>query len=561
MVEKRKHQPEHWRAAAVFLVLILITWYWIHLVAIQPLAPPDFYRYHADYLNILQGNGSEMKLPPLYPLAAGLSGQAFALFIPRRDAFVLAGKLLSLLGALGVFFTFMRLTADGRSGKAALAGAIFLVLSPMVLSFLALPLTDLVFLALLLGTFSALFQNRVPVAVLLALAAGGVRFEGILLLLLVTAYILLRRDRWIWIPAVLIVGADLIYLAARHTPRVLQYFRQWSMAGTPDLWDKPQALLRVISGNLMFFLPSTWPVGIILAISLLFLGLVVIGLMSAWRRNPRAAAAFTGFILGMFLFKGYVFFEGSWRLHTRRLLPLLVPLLALAVMGIQSAASWIRRNRRLREISRILLPLSALLLVLLHAPHQPWWPILLLLPAAALCLGIPPRRDFAGIAAALALAVFFTFIGGTGFRQAIRIVRAMPNEGGIAAARWFNSERGADTERVLLMSNPAMVRYYLEKPARWEKWNPPHWRGRIPLETFWSRFLARLRDAGINRIVVDRYLPATADRRHRSVKEMVWRRRRDTGSFRVIRRLTYKGRLVAAVLEPVSQNSSGVNSP
>lgn len=555
MFKAGTHQPGHWRIAAIALVLILISWYWIHLVAIQPLAPPDFYRYYADYESIFQGNGGEMKLPPLYPLVAGLSGNALALLMPRRDAFILAGKLLSLLGAMGIFFAFLQLTGGDKPGKAALGGATFLVLSPMVLRFLALPLTDLVFLALLLGTFTALFRNQVPAAVVLALAAGGVRFEGFFLLLLVAAYILFHRNRLIWIPAALIIGADLLYLAARHTPRVLHYLRQWSLDGTPELWKNPQILLRVITGNLLFFLPSSWPRGIILTISLLFLGAVAGGCMAAWRRNPRAAAVFIAFILGMLLFKGYVVFEGNWRLHTRRLLPLLVPLLALAVIGIQSGAKWLKHSRRLREIVRIFLPLFTIPLVLLSPTHWPWWPVLLVLPVAALCLGIPPRRDMAGVAAALALAIFFTFVGGTGFRQAIRIVRSMPNEGGIAVARWFNAQNADNTDRILLMSNPFMVRYYLEKPARWEEWNPPHWRGRIPLEDFWSRFMSDLRNAGINRVVVDRYLPATSSRNHRSVKEMVWRRRGDPASFRVIRNLTDKGRLMAAVLEPVSNNS------
>lgn len=547
----RNRNRQYGRAATI-LVLALIAWNWWQLTACQPLAPPDFYRYHSDSERLWRGEWEGMHLPPLYPLITGSTGRLLALLIPRREAFILGGKILSLLSALGVFFFFRALVGRVIPERPALAAATLLVLSPMVMKFTALPLTDLPFLALILGAIAAMFADRRWLAAGLTLAAAGIRFEGLLLLLLIALLTMpLRRGRWLlWTPILMLASADLLYLSARYSPRVINYIEQFFIGRTPTLWDQPLLLLRVLSRNLLFFLPSNWPESVFLAMAAILALMIMAGIGSAWKVNRRATLLVLLFVAGFVVVKGYILFEGDWRLHTRRMLPVLALCTALAVLGFWKLVSSLQRFPRFFWIMRLGLPLIFALGLILDPHSWPWWVVLILLPVAWYCMGVPGPRASGRVVATLALAVIFAATAGSGFRQAVRVVTAMPNPAAVTVAHWFDSTRSEERGRVLLLVNPHMVRYYLERPATWLEWKTPHWDAKTPLEPYWFRFMRKLHGNRIDKVVIDRYMPATPSREIFSLKSLIWRQWRDHRLFKSADFLTSNGELHAMILTP-----------
>jgi len=541
-----------WNIAAVAAVLLLATLAWIQFVGIQPLAPPDFYRYHAESERLWRGEGGAMRLPPLYPIVSGAVGRILTLMMPRRDAFMLGGKILSLLAALGIFFAvYLLIFRVSRPMASAWAGV--LILSPLVLKFISLPLTDLPFLAFFLGSITALFNKRHRLSIFFALAAAGIRFEGFLLLLLILFMAIPWRKRKavFLVPALLILAVDLFFLAARLTPRLLQYVKQWVAGGAPSLWLKPLFLFQVVTKNLLFFVPSQWPgvIHLILAVGLIIC--LLRGAVVVWRWNPRGVLVLFLFIMGVLEIKGYILFEGEWRMHTRRLLPILVSIWVLAGLGLGALAARLKSNSGLWNVLRWLLVPAAAGMVILNPDVGSWWPALLLFPVAVSALKLFSHWKPAGIAISLALTLCLAALAGNGFRQSLPLVKAMPNEGGIAIARWLNTTGRERNKRILMFSHSEMIRFYLERPAQWEKWKVKNWEGRIPLETYWSRFMARLKRENIELIVMDHYMPATSSRKHLSLKALIWRRYRGNRYFRLVRPIIWKGRMRALILAPI----------
>ncbi len=541
-----------WLRLAVILVLVLVTWNWWQLTVAQPLAPPDFYRYHADAERMWQGDWKGQHLPPLYPLLSGLFGRILTLVTPRQSAFILSGKILSLLAVLGAFMLFFNLVRRGATKEIALAAATLLALSPVIMKFAAMPLTDLPFLALIMAAITAMFADRRRLAVGLTLAATGVRFEGLLLLALVALLTIpLRRGRWlISIPLLAVSGAILLYLAAQYSPRLINYLEQIFRSDTPNFWSQPLLLLRIFSGNLLFFLPPHWPAPVGMAAATVLTALIAAGAVRAWKLNRQAALAMFLFIAGIIVVKGYILFEGDWRLHTRRLLPALILCAALAVMGLGRVLSSLQQFPRFLQILRVALPLIPAPALISQQQNWPWWIALFLLPVAWFCMKRPGAKDPAGLAATLILAVVFAATGGIGFRQANQLVEAMPNQAAVAVAGWFNTRKPVERERILLLVNPDMVRYYLNKPAAWVEWKPRHWKGKVPLKRYWSDFKGKLRAQKIDKIVLDGYMPATPSRDIISMKALIWRHWRDRELFSSADFITARGRLQALVLTP-----------
>lgn len=139
-------------------------------------------------------------IPPLYPLATGLLARALPVDGP--DRYALAGRLLSAAAAVGLVACVYALARTVASRRVAVAAGVLVGANPWVARFGAAVGPDMLYALLVTGATLALVRYRrrpgargAAWAGLLAGLAPLVRSEGVLLVPLAAAAMLIRRPR------------------------------------------------------------------------------------------------------------------------------------------------------------------------------------------------------------------------------------------------------------------------------------------------------------------------------------------------------------------------------
>ena len=165
----------------LFFIYLFTFVNWLLLTLVEKIAPPDFYKIYEVSEKLFSGNLNIGIIPPLYPLLMYPLGKFIALFIEPAEAFIIAGKIISLAAGLGVIhLTYLFLKKI--TGKFAILGILFFVISPWYLKLLAFPITNMLYLFFVTATFYAFLSKSSPWWAVMTIAAGALtRFEGVLL--------------------------------------------------------------------------------------------------------------------------------------------------------------------------------------------------------------------------------------------------------------------------------------------------------------------------------------------------------------------------------------------
>ncbi len=542
--------------ALIILILLFTFVNWLLLALAAKIGPPDFYRIYFLGKKLLSGNLNIEVMPPLFPLLLYPLGKFLTLFINRADAFIIAGKLISLVAGLGVVY-FSYLFLKRIIGNFALWGVLFLVISPWFLIMLAFPITDMLYLFFVSATFYAFlnkscpaetknvatkaprhqgfFDNR-PLGVPLCLSAfvavffiaAGVltRFEGVLLIIsaFVNYFKLKKRYFFILLASVPLLAGLLLFFRT-FTQRFFAHFTDIIIPQKSYLYLflHPLEFLGVIANNLLFFVPASFPYVVKLVLMLVLLGFFFYGVFRLYKINKRFTFALMTYEILFLAAKGYIDTSRP-DIECRRLFSGLWIFYLLVIIGLYFIL-YLLRNVFVGKMGKF--------------------------------------------ASLVVLLVFVLLIFPPSFRNAATHLDAYGQKGGYAAAQWLASTRLKEGAVALSYTNNMMIEYYLENSgganATAPKFNLVYFtvpmrylpENRLPyIESFFNE----LKNYKVDYIIFDYYIVEKPEFLGlNDVRQMLLDEKENPRYFHVRQYLAYKGNNVGCVLKPVYDDHAETN--
>ncbi len=569
---KRFFKETIFKSEGITFTFILIFTFvnWLLLALVEKIGPPDFYRIYFLGKKLLSGNLNIEVMPPLFPLLLYPLGKLLSLFIKHTDAFIIAGKIISLAAGLGVVY-FSYLFLKKIMGKFALWGIIFFAISPWYLIMLAFPITDMLYLFFVTVTFYAFmeksspvdhenfatkaprhqgFFNNKPLGVPLCLRAfvaifiaAGVltRFEGVLLIIsgFVNYFKLKKRYFYILLASIPLLAGLLLFFHA-FTPRFFAHFTDIILPQKSYLYMflHPLEFLGVISSNIFFFVPASYPYGVKLLLMLALLGFFFYGVYRLYKVEKRLTFAIMTYEILFLAVKGYI---DTTRpdIECRRIFSGLWIFYLLSFIGGYFFLKLIKEHMERPEPKRILAT-----------------------------EGTEKKRTEFNFLILIVLLGFVLLIYPPSYRNAAAHTDAYGQKAGYAAAHWLNSTRLKDRAVVLSYTNNTMIEYYLENGdigTAASKFSMVYFT--VPMRylpenraLYNEFFVKELKKYKVDYIIFDYYVVQKPEFLGiNDVRQMLIDEKENPQLFRVRQYLAYKGNNVGCVLKPVYADHAETN--
>lgn len=454
---------------ALFFLASLLFGLWLYYANMEVLGPPDFYKYYNQSQRMFQLDFENSLIPPLFPFLLGLFSKILHLFSPSETIPLWVGRSLNLAATLGCLFFLNRLARHFFTiGRSFFLWAF--CLSPLFLCFHSTPLTEMIFLCFFLGFVDALSREDASRVVLYALLAAATRIEGMLLLIIATAYLLsspkLRRFRSRLFVLLALGLPGLFVLTAILLPERIQFLitHLTDFSSFSHFISHPSHLKNLIYANIFFFLPAPPPLHVQL-ISLSCFGLIfAFGLKTLARKSTFMTWSILFFLFTFFLSKGYLASLDPYAPNTRRVLYAITLIILVAFWGLQSLYSKAKHKGQLPLFITAGVLFSFFLI--LHIPNlSTWmnpWPILAVLPLLA---DLPDRLkrhpiDFFGLTLRVCLTILIGLLLSFSFWMGSDYLNSSPNKGAFAIAQYIN--RNPDKAPFLLCTESSTLEYYLK---------------------------------------------------------------------------------------------------
>lgn len=549
----------------ILLFIVIFTLIcWVLLTLTEKLGPPDVYKLYEAAGKIYSGNLKIGIIPPLFPIVQYPISKIIALFTNPIDAFILAGRIISLFAGLGTLL-FSYLILKRFIEKYAVLPVIFLVISPWYLKLLAFPITDMLYLFFVSASFYSFLPRKNSHWGWTVLAvAGGVltRFEGVLLIISgFLRYFKLKKKTLIIFAASLPVMALFMYLFLTFFNRFWAHFRDIILPQKTYLFifQHPMDFLNVIYGNILYFIPFSFPYFLKLFLLLMILALFAYGIYRLFKAERRFTVVLLVYELLFLIAKGYVdttrpdiefrrIFSGLWIFYL------------VCFMGGYFLLRELKTKPRIRQAIFIIAGLLMVLFALYIKPVAILPGLAALLPAAALVWLIKDRRihRFLRYGVMLLLAVFVFQLFQPGLIKSREYVASMAPKAPYAAAQWINRARLKPNAVVLSYTNNLMMGFYLDANKlgqtniTWETFT-------IPLEVtdetkarYMAAFFKEIDERKVDYIIADSYVvPKDEFFDLNQAKRMLFEERENKKYFRVKKYLFYKGENVGYILRPV----------
>ena len=292
------------------LIFLFIAMNWLFMCLAEKIGPPDFYSIFRIGERLYEGNWNIEIVPPLFPLILYPLGKFVSLFMKQGDAFLVAGRLLSLISGLGVIWMTYLILKKYTDTYCGLMGVVLISISPWFLKLLPFPITDMIYLFFFVGAFYLFSIEGKRVPVLLAITAGALtRYEGILLFLSGIFMFFKSKKRYIvMLVALGVLSFLLLLFFYLFSPRIFALWTDIIVAQKTYLFVflHPVRFFHVIYANLFFFFPSTLPFSLKMLLSIILLGLGGYGFYTLFKIQKRFALSLGIYGLIFFIAKGYV---------------------------------------------------------------------------------------------------------------------------------------------------------------------------------------------------------------------------------------------------------------
>jgi hypothetical protein len=564
----KRFKPDLDRLLLFFIMLFTFT-NWLILTLAEQLGPPDVYKLYNVAEKLFSGNFKIGIVPPLFPLIQYPISKILAIFMAPMDAFVLAGRLLSLgagLGVIGFTYAFLKRFTE----RYALLGVAFLVVSPWYLKLLSFPITDMLYLFFVSAAFYWFLPQKKRGWGLSALAiVGGVltRFEGVLLILsgLLNYFKFKKKYFLILMGAVPLVAALLIFFFT-FADRFFAHLKDIILAQKSYLFmfQHPMDFLNVIYGNILFFIPFSYPYLIKLLLLIIVLALFGYGIFQLFMRQRNLTIALLVYEFFFLAAKGYVDTTRP-EIEFRRIFSGLWVFYILCFIG---GYFFLKKINTLPKIKRTVYAVGVILLaaVSISLPMpQPLTTIVVVLVVFPVLYFLKDIKvsSFLKYPMLFVLLIFTGIVYHFSFVKSRDYVVSMAPKAPYAAAQWLNMARIKSNATVLSYTDNVMMGYYLDKKflanknIKWETFTIPL---RISEETkarYIRAFFREIKKRHVDYIIFDNYvvpMPEFTD--VNQAKRMLFEERENKTYFRVKKYLFYKGENVGYVLKPIDAETN-----
>ena len=540
---------------------------WLLLSLAEKIGPPDFYKLYEVAEKLYSGDLKIGITPPLFPLIMYPLGKLLTLFFLPTEAFIIAGRIISLAAGFGVlWFTYLLL--KNITGKWALTGLVFLIISPWYLKLLAFPITDMLYLFFVTAAFYA-FLNKSHLKLSIPAVTGGVatRFEGVLLILsgFLNYFIpagkgLKKRNTYILLTtAALVLGAFLFFLL--FAPRIFHHLKDIILPQKSYLYLflHPLEFFNVIYGNILFFIPHEFPYLLKLTVLILLFVFFVYGVCRLFKRDKHFTIAMVVYEFLFLVAKGYINPEDPER-EFRRIFSGLWIFYFISFIGCYFLLKKIKPHKTLTHLTLLcgglFLIVMAVYRGLITVPYV-FLAMLLLFPLVYplknLSLGKIPKY-----LAIIVLAVFVFQVYHSAYQRSEYYVVSYANKAAYASAQWLNFSRLKQDAVVLSYTNDTMINYYLNKEKAALK-NIQRIHFTVPIrntpenrDLFIQFFFKELQDKKVDYIIFDNYVVQKPEFLGiNDVQRLLYEERENKRYFHIKKNLFYKGQNVGYVLKPV----------
>ncbi len=553
------------------LILTIISLFtfinWLLLTLVEKIGPPDFYKIQGIGERLFSGDLNVGIIPPLYPTLMYSLGKFISLFTGPTDAFMLAGRILSLTAGLGVLYI-SYLFLEKIMGKFALLGILFFMISPWYLKLLAFPITNMLYLFFVTATFYAFLNKSSPWWPILTVIAGVLtRFEGVLLIPSTFINYFKYKKRYLYI--LLASIPPLIGLMLFFRTFASRFFAHFTDIILPQksylfVFLHPLEFLNVIYGNILFFVPYSYPYLLKMFLLLVIVAMFAYGIYQLFKIEKRLALAIAVYEFLFLVGKGYIDTQRP-EIEFRRIFSGLWIFYLVSVVGCYFLLKKIKPHKRLTNVTfttgGILLVVLTVSLVILKTPFM--WPSLLLVPVLLYPLkDISPGKIPKYLGAAV-LLVFAVQTYSFSFKKSVEYVDSYAQKSAFVTAQWINFGRLKEGAVILSYTNNTMLNYYLNKErAASQKIQVIHFT--VPMRNspenralYIETFFKELKKNNVDYIVFDHYVVSKPEFLGiNDVQRMLNEEKENQQYFRIRQPLLYKGKNVGYVLKPVHDQTN-----
>ncbi len=539
------------------------------LMLVEKIAPPDFYKIYNVAERLFSGDLKVDIIPPLYPLLMYPLGKLFCLFTEPSNAFILAGRLLALASAFGVLYLTYRFL-EKIIGPTAILGLLYFSLSPWFLKLIIFPITDMPYLFLLVLFFHSL-QRQASGAVTLAqvIAATLTRFEGILLLLswFIHHFKWKKRNILILLLAAVPAGAGFLLFFYKFAPRFFAHLQHNILAKKTYLFifQHPLEFLNIIYGNILFFVPFTYPYAAKMLMLAMVMTCFVYGIIRLYKINRPLTLALMAYEFFFMVAKGYLNTADPER-EFRRLFSGLWILYVVAVIGCYFLLKKIKQHRRFRTAFMVVA--GAALLVMTVSQDRPQFPLILpglilLIPVLYFIITHFSLKKPVKILAAVVVSLFILQIYQASYGKSSTYVESYGRKGAYATAQWLRLARLKPGVKILYYTNKLMLEYYLghagistgpDGDVVLDQFIAPILYSQEHRQALITMLMGTIAERNIDYVVFDYYVVNSPEfQRINDMQRILNEEHGNPKLFRIRHNLTYKGKNVGYVLKPVSR--------
>lgn len=447
------------------LIFLFIAMNWLFMCLAEKIGPPDFYSIFRIGEQLYEGNWNIEIVPPLFPLVLYPLGKFISLFMKHQDAFLIAGRVLSLISGLGVIWITYLIFQKYLDTYLALIGVVLMGISPWYLKLLPFPITDMIYLFFFVWAFYLFSIEGKRVPVLLAITAGALtRYEGILLFLSGIFMFFKSKKRYIvMLVALGVLSFLLLLFFYLFSPRIFALWTDIIVAKKTYLFVflHPVRFFHVIYANLFFFLPSSLPFALKMLLSLLLLGLGGYGFYNLFKIHKRFVISLSIYGLIFFIVKGYVN-AGDPEREFRRIASGLWIFYILVFLG---SVFLLKKYKKKAGIAAIILSIALTVpWIETFTDVRPYLilPIILisLIPVIINLTSSNRFRFVFGVLSVLLIAIVYPSAYHGSEAYAVSYAR----KSAFVSAQWLNTVPLKKNEVILSYTDNSILYYYLDKP-------------------------------------------------------------------------------------------------
>ncbi|MCK4888448.1 MAG: hypothetical protein KAS97_00875, partial [Candidatus Aminicenantes bacterium] len=430
----------------LFFLFVFINW--LYLSGISPLAPPDYYYYYSVSENIFSLGPDISWVPPFFPFLLSVFGNFLSVFVEKTDFFIIAGKLISFLASSGIVYFVYKLFKK-IIGEFSGPATLLLVISPFYLKYISLPITDILFLFLIISTFYFLFEGNQNFSLFLSTLALLTRYEAIILVIPVILHAYRAKIKTLKVIIVLtfiILSSITAYLlfSERITNKIIFIFSNGSFL---YFISNPVKLASLFYVNILFFIPGDIPVVIKIFLFLMIFGFFVYGYIILFKKNKEFTLGLLFFQVVFIISKGYI--SGIGQVfnavsQTRRMLPIVFIFWFVLIAGVFSFFKGIKYRFPVKLNLAVKLFILSFVLIIgfVNLQEIKKIPIFLVLPFIFLVFitlyisGFQQKRRAVEF---IVLALLFITIYSKSLNDSYNYIVSVPNKGAYMIAKWTNA--------------------------------------------------------------------------------------------------------------------------